>query len=351
MAMPRLRRIDCSGPGITRRRRGRGWEYLDDEGTRVEDPEVLARIRDLAIPPAWTNVWICPVATGHLQAVGRDAAGRRQYIYHEVWRKRRDAEKFDHMLEFAHILPALREICARDLSTKGLTRTRVLACATRLLDRGFFRIGTEGYAEQNQTYGIATIKKRHVRLKDSVINFDYVSKSGKRRIQSMVDPQVFEVVDALKRRRSGGDELLAYKRGRIWYDVKSADINDYVREETGGDFTAKDFRTWNATVLAAIALAVSGQAAATKSGRKRATARAVKEVAHYLGNTPAVCRASYIDPRVFDRFRSGWTISPALEQLGDGVAFGELSTQGAVEAAVLDLIEDHHRSDVVEKIA
>ncbi len=351
MAMPRLKRIDCSGPGITRRRRGRGFEYLDSKGNKIEDAEVLARIKDLAIPPAWTGVWICPLPTGHLQAVGTDAAGRRQYLYHEVWRKRRDAEKFDHMLEFARILPALRRICVRDLSTDGLTRTRVLACATRLLDRGFFRIGTEGYAEQHQTYGIATIKKHHVRLKDNVIHFDYASKSGKRRIQSLVDPQVFELVAALKRRRSGGDELLAYKKGRVWYDVKSADINDYVREATGGDFTAKDFRTWNATVLAALALAVSGHAVASKTARKRAMARAVKEVAHYLGNTPAVCRSSYIDPRVFDRFRSGWTIFPALEELGHGIAFGELSTQGSIEAAVLDLIEDHQDSEVVEKIA
>ena len=348
--MPRLRRIDCSAPGITRRRRGRGFEYVDSTGRRVEDPETLVRIRHLAIPPAWTNVWICPHPTGHLQAVGTDAAGRRQYLYHEEWRRRRDAEKFDHMLEFARLLPQLRATCARHLALPGLGRERVLGCATRLLDRGFFRIGTEGYAEQNQTYGLATMQKKHVRLKDNIIHFDYVAKSGQRRIHALVDPEVFDVIAALKKRRSGGPELLAYKEGNAWIDVKSADINLYVKDAIG-DFTAKDFRTWNATVLAAVALAVSGEAARSRTARKRAMSRAVQEVAHYLGNTPAVCRSSYIDPRVFDRFRSGWTIFPVLDSLGEDIAFGELSTQGLVEEAVLDLIEDPREADTVEKIA
>jgi DNA topoisomerase IB len=232
-----------------------------------------------------------------------------------------------------------------------MTRERVLACATRLLDLGFFRIGTEGYAEQNQTYGLATIHKRHVKIKGDMIVFDYAAKGGQRRIESIVDPAVHAIVDALKRRRSGGSELLAYKSGGRWIDVKSSDINDFIKEVTGGDFTAKDFRTWNATVLAAVALAVSGEAAGSKTARKRAMARATTEVAHYLGNTPAVCRASYIDPRVFDRYQSGWTISGVLDSLGDVAAFGEPSTQGAVEDAVIDLLEDRTDSDAVEKIA
>ena len=349
--MPRLRRIDCSAPGITRRRRGRGFEYIDTTGARVEDPETLLRIRHLGIPPAWKDVWICPHPTGHLQAVGTDAAGRRQYLYHEVWRQRRDAEKFDHMIEFARSLPRLRATCRRHLALPDLGRERVLACATRLLDRGFFRIGTEGYAEQNQTYGLATMHKKHVRLRDNVIYFDYVAKSGQRRVHALVDPEVFDVISALKKRRSRGPELLAYKEANTWVDVKSADINLYVKDAMGGDFTAKDFRTWNATVLAAVALAVSGEVARSKTARKRAMTRAVQEVAHYLGNTPAVCRASYIDPRVFDRFRSGWTIAPSLEMLGEDVEFGELSTQGAVEQAVLDLIEDRREAETVDKIA
>ena len=328
--MPRLRRVDCSAPGLTRRRRGRGFEYVDFRGNRVDDPLIIARIRALGIPPAWKDVWICPDDRGHLQAVGTDAAGRRQYIYHEIWRRRRDAEKFDHMLEFARSLPALREICDEDLMRHDLGRERVLGCAVRLLDRGFFRIGTEGYAEQNQTYGLATMQKKHVRLKDGVIHFDYIAKSGKRRVHALVDPPVFDVVEALKKRRAGGLELLAYKEGRTWYDVKSMDINLYIKEITGGDFTAKDFRTWNATVLAAVAVAVSGQAATSKTARKRAITRAVQEVSHYLGNTPAVCRASYIDPRVFDRYRSGWTIEPVMDELGAEAQFGELSTQGVI---------------------
>jgi DNA topoisomerase I len=348
--MARLRRADCSGPGLTRRRRGRGFEYLDESGGRIEDPEVLERIRDLVIPPAWKDVWICPHPLGHIQAVGTDAAGRRQYVYHPQWRLRRDQEKFDEMLQFARRLSYLRKVTARHLRQKDLSRERVLACATRLLDRGFFRIGTEEYAEQNETYGLATMLKSHVEVGDgNLLTFDYVSKGGKQRVQSLVDPDVYDVVDALKRRR-GGKELLAYKESGRWVDVRSLDINEYVKGVIGQEFSAKDFRTWNATVLAAVALAVSGHAASSPTGRKRAIARAVKEVAYYLGNTPAVCRASYIDPRVFDRYRDGVTIGGALERIGDDVVFGQPSTQGAVEEAVLDLLEDSP-SEALEKVA
>ncbi|HEX2056811.1 MAG TPA: DNA topoisomerase IB [Actinomycetota bacterium] len=349
--MPRLRRVDCSGPGYTRRRRGKGFEYLDEDGNRITDPETLSRIRNLVIPPAWKDVWICSVPNGHIQAIGTDAAGRKQYMYHEDWRRRRDAEKFEHMLDFAQALPGMRRRCTKDLRREGYPLERVLACAVRLLDLGFFRIGTEEYSEQNQTYGLATMKKSHVTVSGDVITFDYTAKSGKQRVQSLVDADVREVVQGLKRRRAGGAELLAYKAGNTWCDVKSADINLYVKEITGGDFTAKDFRTWNATVLAAVALAVSGEAAKSRTARKRALSRAVQEVAHYLGNTPAVCRASYIDPRVFDRYQSGWTISGALEQLGEGRDFGEPSTQGPIEAAVLDLLANNKESDALEKIA
>jgi DNA topoisomerase I len=338
--MVRIRRVDCSGPGILRSRRGRGFAYVGMDGQPVRDPEALARIRALVIPPAWRDVWICPLPTGHLQAVGTDAAGRRQYLYHEAWRTRRDQEKFDHMLEFARALPGLREQAAAHLAEEGMTRERVLACATRLLDRGFFRIGSEGYAEQNQTYGLATIQKRHVRLDGALITFDYATKGGQRRLQSVLDPEAREVVAALKRRRGGGPELLAYRRGRAWVDVRSEDINAYIKEQTGGDFSAKDYRTWSATVLAAVALASSFSVARSRTARVRAVSRAVKEVAHYLGNTPAVCRASYIDPRVFDRYRSGLTVAGALEQLGQVDEPGEPAHQGAVEVAVLDLIED-----------
>jgi DNA topoisomerase IB len=344
--MARIRRVDCSDPGISRRRRGRSFGYVAPGGEPITDPLLLARIRALSIPPAWRDVWICPIANGHLQAVGTDAAGRRQYLYHKAWRARRDQAKFDHMLEFAHALPLLRERAAAHLAEEGVGRDRVLACATRLLDRGFFRMGTEGYAEQNQTFGLATIRQRHVRLDGDLLTFDYAGKNGKRRLQSVVDPPVAEVVAALKRRRGGGPELLAYRNGRHWVDVRSDDINCYLKEQTGGEFTAKDFRTWNATVLAAVALASSFPQAGSRTGRTRAISRAVKEVAHYLGNTPAVCRASYVDPRLFDRYRSGLTVVGALEQLGRVDELGGLAHQGAIEAAVLDLIEERRAPDL-----
>lgn len=347
--MPRLKRVDCSGPGLTRRGRGKGFEYLDADGNRVEDVSTLQRIKDLGIPPAWTDVWICPVDNGHLQAVGTDAAGRKQYLYHEAWRTRRDQEKFDKMIEFASSLPKIRHMTDQDLDQEGMPRDRVLACAVRLLDRGFFRIGGEAYAEMNDTYGLATMRKEHVRFEGREVVFEYIAKSGKERIQSVVDPAVYEVVQALKRRRGGGDELLAYRMGKRWVDVRSADINVYLKQVSGGDYSAKDFRTWHATVLAAQALAVSFEAMSSKTARKRAVTRAIQEVSHYLGNTPAVCRKSYVDPRVIDRFESGWTIGPVINELADGEV-DETGLRDAVENAVLELIEEPSRSDLVEKV-
>jgi DNA topoisomerase I len=347
----RLRRVDCSSPGIQRRRRGRGFEYRDEGGRLVKDPEVIERIRALAIPPAWRDVWVCPYPMGHIQATGVDAAGRKQYRYHDRWRERRDREKFDSMVEFGRALPRLRDRVARDLARGDLSREHVLGGATRLLDRGFFRIGSEGYAEENDTYGLATIRKDHVVIRDDAVVFDYDAKGGVRRQQRVADPEVLELVRALKRRRGGGRELLAYRTGRRWTDIKSADINHYVKGASEGDFTAKDFRTWNATVLAAVALAVSAPAAAgSKTARKRAAKRAVDEVARYLGNTPAVCRASYIDPRIFDRFDGGLTIAGVLPELAENP--GEWGTaQRPVEEAVLDLIAGDEASPAVERAA
>lgn len=349
--MPRLRRADCSGPGITRRRRGRGWQYLDDYGAAVTDLEIIARINDLVIPPAWQEVWICPYPMGHIQAVGTDVAGRKQYLYHVRWRERQDQKKFDHMLEFARSLPKMRHACAEHLAEEDFSRERVLACSARLLDRGFFRVGSEGYAEQNETYGLATMLKRHVQVDGDSIAFDFTAKGGIRRIQSVVDQDVAELVAQLKRRRGGGPELLAYKSAGRWLDVRSADINEYLKLVTGGDFTAKDFRTWNATVLAAVALAVSVNASKTKTARKRAMSRAVQEVAEYLGNTPAIARSSYIDSRVFDRYGTGWTIAGALDELGLEDEYGGPAFQGPIEEAVLDLLENKKSSDAVEKTA
>ena len=350
--MPRLRRADCSSAGIQRRRRGKGFEYIDQDGARLTDEETIERIRALAIPPAWEEVWICPFPMGHIQATGMDARGRKQYRYHDKWRERRDQQKFDEMIGFARALPGMRQRVADDLAREGMGRERVLACAVRLLDRGFFRVGGEDYAVENESYGLATIHKRHVKLlPGSTLLFDYPAKSGQRRVQSIVDAEVYEILSALKKRRGGSPELLAYREGRSWRDLKSADINLYVKEVTGGDFSAKDFRTWNATVLAAVALAVSGPAAAqgTQRSHKRAINRAVKEVARYLGNTPAVARASYIDPRVFDRFEGGLTIGGVLTDLGDDGDVG--GVHGAAEEAVLDLLREDEESPALEKVA
>jgi DNA topoisomerase-1 len=332
----RLRRSDPSGPGYTRRRCGKGFMYLDETGARITDAEIVARITALVIPPAWRDVWISPDPFGHIQATGLDQRGRKQYLYHPRWRERRDQQKFDDMLAFARALPGLRSVVEHDIALGDMSREQVLACATRLLDRGFFRIGSEEYAVTNETYGLATMRKEHVTLDGEVIRFDYIAKERKRRVQAIIDPEVAAIVGTLKRRRSGGEELLAYRRDGRWCDVRSPDINAYLKAATGLDISAKEFRTWGATVLAAVGLAVNQPAYLTKAARKRAIVRAVKEVAYYLGNTPTVARNSYIDPRVFDRYRDGQTIK--LELVGADPA--ATAIQGPVEEAVLELLED-----------
>ncbi len=336
--MPRLRRSDPSRPGLTRRRRGRGFAYYDAYGERVTDPETLQRISDLVLPPAWNELWICPYANGHIQAIGTDAAGRRQYRYHDQWRVQRDRVKHERVLAFADALPGARRTVAEHIALPGLPKQRVLACAVRLLDLGFFRIGSEEYAEANETYGLATIRREHVRFEGPRIWFRYTAKGGLDREQPVNDQAVRAVVQSLKRRRGGGNELLAYRDARGWHDVKSSDVNAYLREITGGDFTAKDFRTWNATVIAASSLAVARPAAEAKTSSKRAVAHVVREVAQRLGNTPAVCRSSYIDPRVIELYQDGVTIVDELDQLGADSEPGTLATQGPIEQAVCELL-------------
>ena len=315
----RLRRADPSGPGYTRRRRGKGFSYADQHGRPLTDPDELGRIRALAIPPAWRDVWICPDPRGHIQAVGTDAAGRRQYRYHNLWRVKRDRDKFDHVLDVAERLPALRERVHDDLSAgRGPTRPRVLATAVRLLDLGVFRVGGEAYANEEgpgeASYGLATLRRDHVTLRGSAMEFRYPAKGGVERAVRVVDPQIAPVVRALLRRPDDHPELLAYRAGRTtWRDVRSADINAYLREVTACEISAKDFRTWHATVLAAVELAgPRASAARSPTARKRAVGAAMREVAEYLGNTPAVARASYVDPRVVDLYDAGTTVAPAL---------------------------------------
>jgi len=334
----RLKRVSCSGPGITRVRSGLGFRYLGADGRSVADPAVLQRISELVLPPAWEQVWICVATNGHVQATGVDAKGRRQYRYHDAWRVQRDLAKHDRILDFAARLPSARQRLGEDLSGDGLSRTRVLACAVRLIDLGFFRIGGEQYASENSSYGLATMLKEHVTVsRDAEIAFSYVGKSGKLWERSIAEPEVCEVVRSLKRRRGGGPELLAFRHRGAWVDVKSGDVNDYLREITGGSDTAKDFRTWSATVLAAVGLAVSTHAR-SDTARKRAVTRVVKEVADKLGNTPAVCRARYIDPRIVDLYLDGTTVD--LTSLGEGATYGSPAYQGQLETAVLALLRD-----------
>ena len=303
----RLRRADCSGAGIARRRRGRGFTFLDAEGGRVEDEDTLARIRELAIPPAWEEVWICPDPFGHIQATGVDAAGRKQYLYHEAWQRRAAARKFQSVREFAVALPRLRRAAARDLAREGMPRERALACAVRLLDLGFFRIGGELYAETNESYGVATLRREHVSVSGGEVVFDFPAKSGQRRVQSIRDRAVREAIETMRRRRGGPEDLIAYRDRDGWHDVRSDEINEYIQERVGEQFSAKDFRTWHGTVLAAAELAAV-EPPSSKRAADRAIREAIANVAERLGNTPAVCRRSYIDPKVLDRFRSGETI-------------------------------------------
>jgi DNA topoisomerase I len=343
--MARLRRVESSAPGITRRRRGRGFEYRTPAGRRVAAREELARIDSLAIPPAWRDVWICMDELGHLQATGVDAAGRKQYLYHESWRVHRDRAKFESMLAFGVALPRLRRRVTRDLGVRTgapparvqITRDVALACAVRLLDVGFFRVGSEDYVRQNDSYGLTTMRRDHVTVHPAELEFDFPAKSGQRRVQRISDPAARRVVAALKRRRSG-EQLLAYREDGHWRELQAEDVNAYLKAHAGEDFSAKDFRTWNATVLAAVALAAEGTKA-TRAARDRAVREAVKVVAAYLGNTPAVCRSSYVDPRVIDRYRRGETIEDTVLALGGrGPDLASPRIRSRIERAVLDLI-------------
>ena len=303
----RLKRSDCSGPGIARRRRGGGFTYLDPEGERIADEDTLERIRELAIPPAWQEVWICSDPYGHIQATGLDEAGRKQYLYHQRWQLKAAQRKFESMREFAAALPRLRRAVRKDLALDGMPRERALACAVRLLDLGFFRIGGEEYAESNESYGVATVLREHVSIEAGEVVFDFPAKSGQRRVQSIREPEVRAAIEAMRRRRSGPDDLLVFHEDGAWHDVRSEDVNAYLQQKAGEGFSAKDFRTWHGTVLAAVELARE-EAPGSKTRAERAIGDAVKRVAERLGNTPAVCRSSYIDPRVLDLFRDGKTI-------------------------------------------
>lgn len=336
--MVRLRRSDPGGPGWSRRRAGRGFTYLDEDGVRITDDDALERVRDLAIPPAWRDVWICPVPNGHIQALGTDEAGRRQYLYHPQWRERRDRRKHDHVLEVARRLPRARKRVRADLQLPGLPRERVLALAFALLDVAYLRIGNESYARDNGSYGLSTLRRKHARVVDVVgspeesgapvagtgtsdeeavrqaVELRFPAKSGKRAEITIDDPDLVAALLELLGRPGRGGRLLVWDESGsagekpAWHDVTSADVAGYVREVVGQDATPKDFRTWHATTLAARGLAAAGPPPRSKAGRRHVVAAVVRDVAEELGNTPAVCRASYIDPRVIDLWERGETI-------------------------------------------
>ncbi|HWF30479.1 MAG TPA: DNA topoisomerase IB [Mycobacterium sp.] len=309
----RLRRSVLSNPGIARTRRGKGFAYHGPDGELLDDERTLQRIKDLVIPPAWKKVWISPHPNDHIQAVGTDAAGRRQYLYHTAWQEERAEEKFDRVLELSTQLPAWRDRIAADLAGRGLTRERVLALALRLLDRGYFRAGGEQYAEEHESYGIATLLCEHVMVHPDAVEFDYPAKSGVRRTLEIEDPAVVRAVRALMRRTERTERLLMCRTASGWVDVRADDLNARFKELVGDDYTVKDLRTWHGTVLAAAAFSDADPAVSQRVA-KRVEAAVMREVAEELGNTPAVARGSYVDPRVVTGYQQGHTIAAATRR-------------------------------------
>jgi DNA topoisomerase-1 len=307
--MPRLRRSDSSATGLLRVRSGRGFSYRDEHGEKISDPELRKRIETLAIPPAWTDVWIAPYPNGHIQATGVDAAGRRQYIYHPTWREQKDRIKYDRALSLAESLPAARRMVTIHLRQDEPTKERALAAGFRMLDTGSLRVGSERYAEANGSIGLTTLLCAHATVSGDTVALRFPAKSGQEWDSDITDPDLARVVRGLKRRGSHA-RLLAYRGDNGWHPVTATEINEYVRERTGGDFSAKDFRTLHGTVTAAMSLAKHGPAP-TKTARQRAIAQAVRDAAEVLSNTPSIARGSYIDPRVIDHYNHGRTLDPA----------------------------------------
>lgn len=306
--MPRLRRSNSSGDGLKRVKAGKGFSYRAVDGTIITDRELRARIEHLGIPPAWTDVWIAPFANGHIQATGVDVAGRRQYIYHPTWREQKDRLKFDRALALAESLPTARRRVTADLRSPEPTRERALAAAFRMLDTGSLRVGSEQYAESNGSHGLATLLCSHAKVSGSTVSLNFPAKSGQEWESDITDADLAGVIRSLKRRGSKA-RLLAYRDGSGWHPISSTDINAYVKQQTGGEFTAKDFRTLHGTIAAAVSLAKHGPETA-QSTRAKALAQAMRDAAEVLGNTPAIAKSSYVDPRVVDNYTSGTTIDP-----------------------------------------
>jgi DNA topoisomerase-1 len=341
-----LRYVRDEQPGIDRRRCGDGFAYAGPDGKTIRNKVVLDRIRALAVPPAWTSVWICSDQRGHIQATGRDAKGRKQYRYHAAWRAHRDETKFDRLQAFADVLPLIRRRTNADLEQPGLPRTKLLATIVQLLEKSLIRVGNEEYARHNQSFGLTTLRSRHVRVEGATLRFQFRGKSGVRHSVSVNDRRLARVVKQC--RDLPGQELFQYldEAGEAQV-VDSGDINSYLKEITGQDFTAKDFRTWSGTVLAATALRE-----VPPSGTKRETERcvnvAIEAVAGLLGNTPAVCRKSYVHPGVVDAYRDGTIAAVMSRRLKASAKVAGLRTD---EIALLALLRDLQSRDSSRKAA
>ena len=331
--MPRLRTVSTRDPGWTRVRHGRGHRYLDVDGSPLGAEEV-ARVKALVIPPAWRDVWVSPYPNAHLQAVGTDEAGRRQYLYHPHWRRKRDEAKFDRVLEMADKLPEVRKRLREELTDwETVDRTTALSAAVRLVDLGCFRLGSETSAEENGSYGLTTLERRHVTREGEGRVFCFVGKAGVEHCITLTDPQMTAVLDAMAGRRRPDARLLSAKVEGRWVPITPSDINGHIRELFDMDVTAKDFRTWHATVHVATAVA-SAEPVTSKRGRTRVVRDAVAGAAQLLGNTPTVCRSSYVDPRVIDLYESDTTIAPTLRGLDPDVE----EARDQVDRAVVSLL-------------
>ncbi|RPJ54280.1 MAG: DNA topoisomerase IB [Acidobacteria bacterium] len=308
-----LRYVPDTRPGISRRRAGKGFYYIRPDGTRISDPAELKRIRRLAIPPAWNNVWISPYLNGHLQATGRDARGRKQYRYHEQWRQIRDETKYRRLATFARILPKIRAQVEQDLAEASLSRRKVVAAVVRLLEETLIRVGNEEYARSNRSYGLTTLRDKHVKVKGHAVHFKFRGKSGVEHCVGLRDRRLSRIVRRCQ--ELPGEELFQFVNGNGEpTPISSSDVNEYLREVAGEDYTAKDFRTWAGTLAAALALERHPAPSSMTEAKKNLVA-VVKEVAHKLGNTPATCRKFYIHPVIIDAYVDG-----ALPQLMGRVA-------------------------------
>ncbi len=331
-----LRYVSDEQPGYTRQKKGEEFEYFDTKGKPITDEARLLRIRRLAIPPAYTDVWICPTANGHLQATGRDARGRKQYRYHEKWREARDETKYDRMLIFGAALPKIRKRVEEDLTLSGMPKNKVLAAIVSIMERTFIRVGNEEYARTNNSYGLTTMRNKHVDVKGHRVSFKFRGKSGVTHEMEIADRRLARIVK--KAQDLPGQELFAYcdENDKV-HDIKSQDVNDYLREITGEDFTAKDFRTWAGTVLAAVALNAVDPFENQKQAKTNVKT-AINAVSKILGNTPAVCRKCYVHPAVLETYLSGNMIEGLKRKTEEALA-NNLPDLQSVEAAVMSFLQ------------